>query len=684
MKMFKKRRKGNNKGFSLIELVCALAILGLSTTAISGAMVVSSQSYQRGTLELDVQKEAQTTTNLLGNLVVDAVNVVHDDTANKMTITGKDTTYVVQLDANGTLTYKEGSETPVVLAEGVSYFKVDDDDFATSKNIEIDLAMKRGDKEYRASYNTTARNGQMDPNALAETRIYIENEVTLEPNQEYEFTALVSSSVDFGGLSWTINSGSATFASTSDTGARLKLNNDASGQIAFTVRTNNTKTITDPTTGADITVPLATETVVVNVRRVSSFDAKSHAVISGVANQAGAVYRVYASVTGDNMAKKIGTAYDSNYVSPEYIDFAIASTTGIPVGQIEILSSDVQENCENPYIEFKLKEQLDFNDEIVFTLTSKHSAGATFNGCNKTNANYDIIVQDTYSIKNVSAGPYPNLSGLRRGDNNYYVYCATDIQNEIDAISGNKHAYKYIRYWKNTPGNAPSSDAEGWIPVDTTGSTALKIEKKWSLLMDPRYEYVFEICLVVCRDHNPDGDYSDLAWPTPTTDRAKYISSFVMPASQVSFQRVSASDPAWNDSSFLANLGTKTSPISIQNAVSYDIVVKTERMNITNLKDNYIYTVEKYNAGSNSWEAYSSAEWGRDVMSPDDYGKFTFKDQHAPSGTLLRVKVGVNYPWSYWDDTTQTFDSEGNEAYLPYYNTAEENPVAGCMYFIKQ
>ena len=54
---------------SLVELVCAVAIFGVATTAIGSAMVVSAQSYSRGTYELDVQQEAQITTNLIGNLV---------------------------------------------------------------------------------------------------------------------------------------------------------------------------------------------------------------------------------------------------------------------------------------------------------------------------------------------------------------------------------------------------------------------------------------------------------------------------------------------------------------------------------------------------------------------------------------------------------------------------------------
>ena len=49
MKLFKKRIKGNNKGFSLVELVCAVAIFGVAATAIGSAMVVSAQSYSRGT-----------------------------------------------------------------------------------------------------------------------------------------------------------------------------------------------------------------------------------------------------------------------------------------------------------------------------------------------------------------------------------------------------------------------------------------------------------------------------------------------------------------------------------------------------------------------------------------------------------------------------------------------------------
>ena len=34
MKLFMKKRKHNNKGMSLVELICAVAIFGVATTAV--------------------------------------------------------------------------------------------------------------------------------------------------------------------------------------------------------------------------------------------------------------------------------------------------------------------------------------------------------------------------------------------------------------------------------------------------------------------------------------------------------------------------------------------------------------------------------------------------------------------------------------------------------------------------
>ena len=54
--LFKKvlNEKRDNRGMSLVEVICAVAIFGLTATLVSTAMKTSMQSYNRGIQETDL------------------------------------------------------------------------------------------------------------------------------------------------------------------------------------------------------------------------------------------------------------------------------------------------------------------------------------------------------------------------------------------------------------------------------------------------------------------------------------------------------------------------------------------------------------------------------------------------------------------------------------------------------
>lgn len=696
MKLFKRYLKKNNKGLSLVEVVCAVAILSLSTTVIGGAMVVSSQSYQRGTIELDVQKEAQSTTNLIGNLLVDAVDVEYHSTEQKLTVTDKTgATFEIKLDtATKELKYKQGTEE-VVLAEGVGYFKVDADDFDTTKNVEIDLQLTKGDREYTASYNTTARNGQMTPGAEAEARIYIDNEVVLEPGQTYNFSALVSSSKDFGNLVWTFqDDAKASFISTSDTGAVVKVDNDATGDIAFTVKTSNTKQITNED-GTTDTIPLASETVVIRVRRVTEFASGSvnYTKVSGEDFKTDAVYRVYAQVSGTNLEKQISKPYDSDYVNPKYVDFKITSASGtITVDDVQVISGTDKENSNLPYIEFRLKKDMEEGDKLVITATAKHPSGWSTEKdgsvevktlpdgstpkllYNKTSTesgqySYDTVTA-TCEITNTG---FSGGSGIKRGDNDYWIDAPTATSG-LDANEGNVYL-KYMRVW-STDQAAPTDDTSGWILVDTTGTCEIKLEKKWTQTMDPRKDYYAEFLVVVAKKSNP-ASYTDLVFPTTSNVRTDYISRVFIKKATLQFMCTAA-----GIDSYQSSIGTKDNPIEVVKTDATRIDIKTTGMNFTNLEDRYIYTAEKWvvddtTTGAGHWEE-CSVEKNDFKGSNDEHRYIEFKDQSDASGTIVRITVSINYP--LYTCTSGTWNY--TDTLIPLYTTdADGDPVTGVMYF---
>ena len=55
MRWWKNRAK-NHKGYSLVELICTIAIFSIVIMGVGTAMVVSARNYQNGSVELELQQ----------------------------------------------------------------------------------------------------------------------------------------------------------------------------------------------------------------------------------------------------------------------------------------------------------------------------------------------------------------------------------------------------------------------------------------------------------------------------------------------------------------------------------------------------------------------------------------------------------------------------------------------------
>ena len=442
MKLFRKRKK-NNRGFSLVEMICAIAILSLTSTAIGSVMIMSTKNYQRGNAEVDVQKEAQITTNLIGNLLVDAVDANYDPSTKTLTINGEGITYLVVYDAaNQKLTYKEtalgGATFDGVLAENVSDFDVDLSKFLTNKNAKVDLAIDKDGKSYDASYNTTARNGRaFNVGAVESAVIVCETEVVLEPGQTYHLDARVYGNPTDDGLDWSgmvpaspgAAVGHAELRNVSDTGADIYVAPDTKGTLTFVIST-------DETDGSGVV--LDTKTVTVRVRRANTITPAEVLSGTGVQYKAGTQYKIYADVACDNPDMVIGKAWDNDYIDPRHVDFQV-----VDEGSPSYTITSVWENETRPFVVIDLTADMPAGSKITINMRSKHAAG-DFSGNveNKEATAYDSSVIATHVIENAQGAVWLD-SGIMRGNDNMLFNSTLQLDKIKDFGGEPRWYYRY-------------------------------------------------------------------------------------------------------------------------------------------------------------------------------------------------------------------------------------------------
>ena len=525
--MFLQKLRKDKKGLSLVELVCAVAILSIITMTIGGAMIFATNSYRQGTVDTALQQEAQFTANAIESLLIDATDTV-EFSGGVLTIKNTDFTYLITYDATEkTLRFTQhvtGDATNKIadnelLAEHVVKFVVDASNFATARNVILEIGLENGDSVFTTNYNITSRNDASAgdaPEVVAD--ILCEDIIVLEPLQEYDLAVSVVGTADTGfGVSLDGPESADTTATVVPGAVRIKLgameDGGDDGQFRILISTSVVDSAGNP----------FTKWVTVKVRRVKQVDFSTVEVVSGTALTAGATYRVTATAGGTNLEEVVGASFDSDihsYINPDTIRWSFRMTDGsdwnewLQVGAI---------GTEEKTIEFTLKKDIEIGKGIEVTATALHPSGVLRGGQYTNKAARAAAAETMYgSVKNSFKIEKANDLGdhtFLRGDD-FDIPINRDLNElirrdweknnpgefdpEYDGYNSGYTGNHHIRYVCDCEGGVHKSvnrgyggyDYPGWKKLSYQGMDTSKIEFKAADLIDMRYMETYTIELV--------------------------------------------------------------------------------------------------------------------------------------------------------------------------------------------
>lgn len=387
------RMKRDQKGFTIVELLIAVAILSIVVAAVCGFILVGSRSYAAGNSDISVQQEAQLALNQMSDVVIDTtrsvtytgLDVAADGTVKKKETALKDAEFsftpedksLVMLngtavanpsggpntieEGNGnknyhfywdkseeTLFYAEadvadpvpdfGDPTAewVTLASHVTDFSVDLSQVEEKRVVMLALTFMDGIKEYVTSNNVTIRNkvGVNDAELAAINKkktlvITPRDNAIIEPGETYHFSTPKVTGEN-------VTDRSVTWA--------LKPSADLSGGTYFTDDQNGILKVADDQKAGVITAVITTNAVDSDGNHASC-DMDVH------------IKRVYPEGTGVVLAKTADTNVDNgpNEISPGCTFTITATVSGYKLGEVcsvcgDDVSVDKQVNYQNnPY-----------------------------------------------------------------------------------------------------------------------------------------------------------------------------------------------------------------------------------------------------------------------------------------------------------------------------------------------
>lgn len=568
-----KKFSQNQKGFSLVELLCAVAILSIVITSVGTSMVVSARSYQRGNTELDLQQKAQITANLLTNLIIDSDEVISppaDGThSSELKISkiegGVPVEYQISLSGTS-LSYTTGSDSGI-LAEDISSFsiwRVSDNNF--DFNLEV---TGNGGRTFASDYHVTRRNG-VSAGGSATTgiskSIWAESDLTLEPNQVYEDLNVQIIGASTAGYTIENLSGNTdpnTKVEPKDANTiKITVGRDeygdagVGGAFSFQIKSNDAE--------------VAPFNVNVHVRRVTGISVGGSKT-EGSRAKANSVYQVAAQTTGPNLPRVSGAWYDLDYVPTHPVTWELQGE-GLPnpVGNYARIESS-SEDASVPFCKVRLLQDIPQGGAVKVVTVAKHPEGMVgADRTNKTGLPYGTV-QGEYVIKNAtdinrgeSADYRPftfnvgDLGQLRDTVKNLYW---DKIRNDPPGTTTANAKYNEIKSWYDSlppwgdawnnlglyfnnvqsyveyrfvldEEKADASKWSPWIPVqEYSGGTPI-FRPDETIYFKPDKDYILQTRVALVEI----GDPSTVYWPLEDTPQDQYTKEYFVSKIQILLQ----------------------------------------------------------------------------------------------------------------------------------------------------
>ena len=483
MKMFKKHFKFNigNKGVTLVELICAIAILSMVGTAIVGLVLVSANSYQRSVQEIEVQQEAQFAANLIGDLVKDATSVNSDGSTIEIEKGG--VLYTITYDASSKKVEINDGSGRQLMAEHMD--GLPSVPTASGSVHEVSMSVSRSDSS--GTMNVVNSNNSRNEDAgsgIAEGEIYATilspSEMILEPNVEKEIVFTVTGTTDRRVI-WTLTGNSD--PNTKVDGNTIKIG---------TSETASTLYITGETVARkrDGTTPAGNTTIIVYIRRVTGITLTAQ-LLSGAEAEAGALYRLTANITGINLERK--PTMETDYLTPYAIDWTYDyRINGVPISNsydyfsvTDIRTGD-GENLN--YIDIRLNRKVDPSARFILQANAAHPNGRRASGAkaNKSGIAYSSALFANYTIEGHLYTLYPGNfyrgSDQRQGELDENTVKSI-IANQYGVYSYLLTVFKEVRY-KVSGTNSWTP----WIELSEGGSAIRIHEDCWMFAGDKDYD----------------------------------------------------------------------------------------------------------------------------------------------------------------------------------------------------